>query len=349
MNRFLAVSAVALLLCGAGRAAAQCDDPYDATLCAPTLTANQIAQFSHTDQAVSAFWSDWAGKDYAELVAPDDCYPDRCGFVGTDDAAMTIKAAASASGLYLYLEVMDNTWVDRSDASDIGADATDMFLDKMSADEIFTCTGCLIGLYNSLLSYTTNQFQIWFGTSAPTGINFQAYDENLWSWQALGLTFQQAEILKGMKVEVIALDATHKAQEWFFPWKFLGSEGILEGTDISSRRIAFTGGYNDKDGDNTTNHCLRWTTKDPWVGAGETNYWGDILLAADVGQVVYEETRVEQPLSAAGASRAAVGPASYYTLKGEAVSGRGLSSVSNGTVLLKKVTGGAVSKVNVVR
>ncbi|MBD3239919.1 MAG: hypothetical protein GF331_04985 [Chitinivibrionales bacterium] len=320
----------------------QCDDPRDAVLCVHKLSDTEEGQFDHTSDAISAFWSDWAGKDYIELIPPDDCYPDRCGFTDPSDATITIKAAGTPKGLYLYLEVQDNTWVDRADADDIGADATDLFFDKMSADEIFTCTDCLIGLYSTTLTYTSQQFQVWMGATAPpAGFVYQCYDEQLWSWQATGLTWEAAAIIHGFRAKVVTVDPTHKTQEWFLPWQKFG-KGIDIGTDLGGMRVAFAGGYNDKDGDNPSNHCLRWPNKkDPWAGdAQEVNYWGDLLLPADMGnvvQVVDDSNPVIGSSDGAGAvSTAEVVKTELFSLTGQKITREALNRLPAHTLLLKR-------------
>ena len=320
---------------------AQCEDPFDNVLCAYTLTPAEEAQFSSTDNQVSAFWSNWGARDYFDLVAPDDCYPGRCNFSGASDAGLVGKAAGTQRGIYLYFEAMDNTWVDRSGQSDIGADATDMFLDIYDASYIFTCTDCLIGLYDSRLSYTTNQFQVWMGaTSVPTELSYQYYDGGMWSWTQTFPSFANAKTVYGFEAEVVTVDATHKVQEWFFPWEKLGTQGLAIGTALGNKRIAFTGGYNDKDGDNPDNDCLRWTGKDPWVSDGNTvNYWGDLLLASDMGNVVAVLGTSTRRTSGAASPTGRVAGSEYYTLKGERVQAERVASLPTGSMVVRRTVG----------
>lgn len=68
-------------------------------------------------------------------------------------------------------------------------------------------------------------------------------------------------------------------------------------------------------------HCLRWLGKDPWAEDAKTvNYWGDLLLAGDLGSVV-PATGVRSARPGAAARRAAAGTAAraVYNLKGERV------------------------------
>jgi hypothetical protein len=74
--RNLAVSfAVPFCLCflAVSTARGQCDDPYDRVLCAYALDHVEEALFSGTDGEISAFWTNWAGRDEIPLEAPHDC------------------------------------------------------------------------------------------------------------------------------------------------------------------------------------------------------------------------------------------------------------------------------------
>lgn len=324
--------AIALL---AGYAFSQCDDIYDEVLCVETLTSDQEAQYSSTDGVLADFWNNWGTKDMIDMISPDNCYPDRCGFSGAGDASFTIKAAGTSRGLYVLSQAVDNTWVDRADAEDWGADAVDMYFADQSSDEIAACTDCLIGLYESALTYGTQQLQVWMGASAPpTGFRFAYYDENLWSWQTVGVEWTAAKVLYGFEAEVVEVNGTTKAQEWFFPWETFGG-GIPIGTDLGGMRLALAGGYNDKDGDNESPHCLRWLGKDPWtIEDGET-YWGDMHLAADMGTVESvvsvkpSTTRRAVAISSRGTA------AAFYSLRGERIPA-GLAAHRSAGILLQR-------------
>jgi hypothetical protein len=312
-------------------------DPFDVVLCVYTLTAQEEEQFSNTDGQVSAFWSSWSGRDEIELLAPDDCYPGRCNFTGTGDAAIIMRAAGTGRGLYLYMAVEDNVWVDRASETQIGADATDVFFDKMDANSIFTCTDCYVGLYSTTLTFSSNQFQVWMGSATPPAtFNYQEYDDALWSWTENKLTWANAEIIYGFKAEVVTVDPTHKVQEWFYPWEKFG-KGIPVGTELGNMKVAFTGGYNDMDGDNPTNDCLRWTTKDPWASdAQEVNYWGDLQLAADMGTVeqvlpTAVKVRPARAMPVRGVSRT-----DFYSLRGRRVPAERVARMPGSGILVKR-------------
>jgi hypothetical protein len=314
----------------------QCaNDLADKELCVYTLTPEQAQSFSASDNRVSDFWtSGWAGRDYVQLVPPDNCYPGNCNFVGgATDARMTIKAGGTAQGLYLYVEIQDNIWVDRASDADIGADAVDLFFDDSSSAFIGTCTDCRIGLYSNFLTYTTAQFQVWMGgTVAPTGFNYQRYDPLTWAWGATVLTWATAKSLYGFEAEIITVDATHKVQEWFIPWTKFGNGGFPEGTAMAGKRLAFAGGYNDKDGDNATEDKLRFTGKDPW-STSITDAWGDMLLAADMPPV--ETVGVIKSAKTTGVSAGRVIATEYYTLSGSRIAPENVKQLPANSVCVK--------------
>ncbi len=299
---------------------AQCDDPYDQVLCAYDI--GDAGSGYARDGAVSAFWGNWAGRDRMELIAPDNCFPERCGFVGTDDASLTIWAAVSQDGVYLLCTVEDNTWVDRADATDWGADAIDVYFDHDDAGEIWNCSGCKIGLNESLLTYSTQQFQVWMGgLQQPAGCRYATYDEALWSWNTLEMSWEDLAAQIGIQVDVFADGATRKVQEWFIPWEAYG-KGVPEAERQAGFRVGLSGGYNDKDGDNTEPDCLRWLGTDPWDGT--TNTWGDMVVPA---------LSVRGPVARARAQSRGTETIGLYSLRGERIAVGRLESVSGSVVV----------------
>jgi len=297
----------------------QCDDPFDGTLCVYTLTPAQELEFSAVDGAVSPFWADMTG-DHLDLIPPDDCAAGSCNFTGVDDASMLVKAAGTRKGIYLYVAVTDNVWVDWSGGDSYGDDSVDFYFDALDANTIFTCTDCLVGLYNSTLSYTTQQFQVFMGAaSIPTQFRFAYYDVEFWSWQTLTLTWANAKALYGFEAEIVSVDGVTKVQEWFFPWEKFGG-GLALGSDITNRRFGFCGGYNDMDGDNTSPDKLRWPEAgDPWAGDAQTlNYWGDFLTDGSIG-TVYEVSVNRPTMSARPVEGGRVASTEYFTLDGQRI------------------------------
>lgn len=257
----------------------------EAVLVARQLTAEEAMAFK-MDGRISPFWATWAA-DSLDMTPPANCYPDRCGFYGFGDARVAVKAAWTSRGLYLCVSVRDDRWIGRTDADDWGADALTVYLDSQDAASIFTCTDCLIGLYASTLSYCTQAFRTWIGAGVPPEtFHHSYYDEQLWSWQTVNVTRDAARSMYGMTMDAAFLSAGVRAQEWFIPWPSLGC-GLQypQPVDLYGRRIAFTAGYDDKDGEQDMPDCLRWLGKDPWATDAQlVNYWGDILLGDTVTQ-----------------------------------------------------------------
>lgn len=324
-----------MLAMGALTAVAQSYDPYDDQLLVYPLTPDQVAQFSTSDQRVSPFWaSAWEDRDHLDLTPGNNASTSGSAFSGDDDAGMVMYAAATCEGLHLYLEASDNVWVDRSSSTDWGSDAMDVYFDELSANEVFTCDACLVGLYSSTLSFSTQQFQVWMGsTSLPTSLRYQHYDETAWSWQDQEVSLADLQATLGIRIEVVAVDATHKVQEWFIPWRSLGNG--MTSVPGPGARLAFSGGYNDRDGDNPTAGELRWMGKDPWAEDAKTvNYWGDLVMDASFPATC--QMSVRSGIRALGSAPNARGVATY-ALDGRA-SQRGASSTP-GVRVLRAVDG----------
>jgi len=267
-------------------------DPSDYLLEMPKLTDAQKAAFSTTDGQISAFWDSWGANDYIEMTTGNNSYPGRAPWDGPDDAGITIKAAVTVNGLYFYMNIKDNVWVDASGGSDNWKmDAVDVFFDAQSSDEINACQpDCLVNAaYNWALSFTSQQIQMWMGASAlPTMFKFNFYDPLYFDWSYNTTSFDNAKTLyNGMHMEVVQVDATHKAQEWFVPWQNFGDVQNGVSGDLSGKKFAFTAGYNDMDGDGGDVGCLRWKKSDPFasVTAGHDPFgsWGNMQMPADLG------------------------------------------------------------------
>jgi hypothetical protein len=318
-------------------------DPFDDVLCVGVLTPTEESQFSATDNAVSPFWAGLSG-DYVELIPPDDCYPGSCNFSGPTDGSMLLKAAGTGRGIYLYVEVQDNVWVDPAGPDRCCDDSVDLYFDKLDANTIWTCADCLIGLYDSRLSYTTQQLQVFMGAStAPSTFRLASYDPNMWSWTTVNLSWADAKAQYGFEAEVVTVDATHRVQEWFVPWEKYGT-GLVVGSLLDGMLMAFAGGYNDLDGDSPDHDALRWPNgKDPWIG--DQNYWGDIMMASGMGTVqsVVGVKRPEAPARAVAAARP-VASGDLFTLRGERLpAGRAGTRLASG-VVVQRAGGNAVAR-----
>jgi Zn-finger protein len=271
----------------------QCDDAYDNVICVTKIDSAAGAQFNAHDGSLTPFWST-IGGDYFELT-PDNsqyCHESVCGFTGPHDGKMYVKLAATHACLYVYVEVQDNVWVDWTDPGSYGDDSVMLFFDELTGDEVWNCSDCHAAPYGARMSYTTEYFLVFMGgADIPDELRAGYYDMATYTFVYQGDQgiFTRDEALEkwGLEVEVIETDATHKVQEWRFPWTMIGEGGITPGTDISGRLFAFCAGYNDKDGDNEQPHKLRWPgPQDPWFPDAETNQWGNFVVPS--GMVVTE-------------------------------------------------------------
>jgi len=132
---------IAVCIClSVQQAMATAVDPADYVLIAYTLTSAQKAQFKTNDNAASAFWeADWSGRDYIDMNTTSNSYPGFDQWTGTDDAHMTVKAAADAQGLYVLMLIDDNVFIDPV-GTDYRNDACDLYFDALSSEQIKSAT-----------------------------------------------------------------------------------------------------------------------------------------------------------------------------------------------------------------
>jgi len=280
------VTAWALVIL-AGQAPAQCTDPFDSTLCVYRLPPADSMSFSTTDGQVSAFWADWVGRDSIELTSERNCCRanSACACVRSDNR-LVVKAACDASGLYLLVLVEDSVMLDRSNSSDWGTDAVDMYFDALSSTVLDTCTGCLIGLYETSLAYTTFENQTWLGHATAVGVSrLGGFCSRYWGLgETCTCAWGQCAPPCGFSQDVVALDTFHMAAEYYVPWWWYSYNACdALPSDLAGKRLAFMVGYNDRDSATDTVTCLRWQHGDPWTARepGES-HWGDLLLPQDL-------------------------------------------------------------------
>jgi hypothetical protein len=315
-------------------------DPTDYVLIAYPLTEEELTAFSTDDGKVSEFWSNdkWAERDWIDMNTEQNSFPGRDEWDGPNDAAIKIQVGASSTGLHLYFEVTDDIFVDP--IVDIGTelggggsswqyDAVDIYFDYMSSEQVLSRSEMESARPNAPwdLTITSQQFQCWMGaTEIPDQFRFNYYDVVFWDWSYKYYSFEEAETnLNGMGMEAIIVDETHKAQEWFLPWAQLGTggvEGLLDG-----RRFAFTGGYNDIDGDGKFVNSLRWKNLDPFKDASQIaleglffeTTWGDLHMADGIGpsDSEREDIGVKDPRVNYNAPRGNVKSVDYFTLQGK--------------------------------
>jgi hypothetical protein len=309
-------------------------NPDDDLLQVYKITDAQMAAFSTSDGVISPFWaSDWDSRDYIDMNTTNNSYPGRDAWDGSDDANITIKAAASSDGLYFYALVTDNVWVDATGGENAWAsDAVDLYFDSKSSTEIASGGEEIMvnPAYGWALTYTSQQMQVWMGASAlPTAFMFNYYDDLYWTWSYNNTTFANAALLYGgMTMEVVSVDATSKAQEWFIPWGFVGTGGIAEVAE--GTQIGFTGGYNDLDGDGGEVNCLRWKNYDPFSSANGLTSWGNLVIseAIPVGTVSPVANRV--------IDNGSIATKALYTLNGEKLAAKDVAMVRNHAMVVER-------------
>lgn len=319
----------------------QCTNSVDSTLCVPLLTHAQATAFSATDGHLSWFWSALSSEatDSAVLVAPDYCWEHRCDFSGPQDASMRVRAAYGDSGLYVWMLVRDDEWVAPADSGDWGADRIDVYLDTMSSENLWNwfVLESSIGYVTVPLSYSSKLLGVYLASDTDgVPAQVQYYDSSAWSWTFRSLDEVQLGSEFGVVYELLVLSDTTYELELFMPWTW-----FVSGTENSipaGSRMAFTFGYNDKDGGDVDPSCLRWLGKDPW--AGDANYWGDLLLATD--STLSARRHGAFPTAMADARGAQPPPdfaARVYDLQGREMGGVG--GVAGVTVLLGRRHGGS--------
>jgi hypothetical protein len=325
-------------------------DPADGLLIAYRLTAEQKAAFSATDGVVSPFWdSDWADRDFIDMNTVDNSYPGRDMWDGEGDARITVKAAADAEGLYLYLLVEDNVFVDPIEPTSPNVwmyDACDVYIDLLSSTEIGEGAPDILAMpdFRRALTFTTLQMIVFMGAAEiPTSIGYRMYDQVFFGWTNFNV-IPFAEIPQffiGMQIEVMRVDQTKKAQEWFIPWNYMGG-GIGYKGPLANKKFAFTAGYNDMDGDAGTVNSLRWKTYDPYAITPESeglaideralNSWGDIIMAEDMPDA--EGVSVKRPAFNRSLKHGTVMKTELYNLKGERVLSK--SAVMKNSILIER-------------
>lgn len=285
--------------------------PYH-VLDAYRLSGEQEAAFDETDGLPSSFWSAWDADGGMDYVQMNPLYPGNAwnrsdeGFIGESDAQALVRAAWSDRGLYLYVQVVDDQFVDDAlvcikeycpnDPSELSwaNDAMDLYLDIYSTDLHEAAPDMVFANpTRNRLTKKTIQIQYQFG-SATTKDRFSFNRADPLTADLIidrNVTFADAKAnYDGLTGEAVTLNDFTKAQEWFIPWSYVGNGGIP--TPNPGTSFAFTVGYNDADGGATDMDCLRWrNAADPTkriqdLATGLTEHvptepWGDIQVVAD--------------------------------------------------------------------
>ncbi len=249
-------------------------------LAVPGLSAAQEKTFGAKDNAVSAFWEQVAGE--LRLTAKENADEgSRFSIVTMADAVLRVKAAHTARGLYLYLEVTDNCFMECSPEFYYAVDAVDIMLDCHSSahvsdsanDTQLICQGWGLGL-------ATKQIHVAFGNRRPPPFFLRNYADP-WDFTQHRCTFEEARTHLGIDIRFVTLSKMVRVQEWFLPWAEVGTGLITEEPPVGTR-LAFAAGYNDTDADGSGEKRLRLMgPSSPWrhgAGTEAPRGWGDILI-----------------------------------------------------------------------
>jgi hypothetical protein len=210
------------------------------------------------------------------------------GFEGSEDCMLKVKVAYGEMGLYLWIEAIDDQYMDPIppdttiiDGGDtivtMGTeewltDAVDFYLDIFSSQQQkegrFITSG-------DQRTATMTQFQYRYGIeSAGSIVRINGFDP---AWTGVGDPFKYETLRiseafqRGILFEVVTLDECRKVQEWFIPWNRAGAGMDMP---VVGQKIAFTAGYNDIDAGETMPDILRWKNLcDPYCNSDN---WGDI-------------------------------------------------------------------------
>lgn len=193
-------------------------------------------------------------------------------------------------------------------------DIIDIYLDTLSAEGIRTCTDCLMGLYQTSLSWSHRIVRVQPEVDLDTGEFHLAYkDPNLWSYSVLLLTPEEAWEYFTLGVQRAAAEPGVREFVFQFSWSSLG----LERSPCPDARLAFSLVYQDKDQDGDSIGTISWMGRDPWAeDASQENCWGDIVIGE--GQECGTQESVLREHRGAVDGAAALGTA-VYDLRGRKV------------------------------
>lgn len=210
----------AQLVC-VGSASTPVADCSDSVVYAYRLSSSEEASFASGDSAVSPFWSSWVGRDSIRLAPPANAARWNSVIVDTLDATLGVKVAHGARGLYVMVNVVDDSWMGSDDSDFSIQDIVKVWLDGNTPERIEACTDCLIGMYSSLLTYQSVEVSVQARETWRTPRAEQyAYDDNQWAWTRTLLPTSGSTALE-TTYKVVSLGANCRVVEIFVPWSLL--------------------------------------------------------------------------------------------------------------------------------
>lgn len=265
--------------------------PDPAVLVSYGLTAEQERTFAQ-GLGPSAFWSRFNDRHSTIRMSGETHARQGSSFsiVNTVDARLLVRAAHSARGLYLWMEVVDNEFVEPSPAPTEynNRDAVDVLIDRKSSAWINNPANVRWAVNLDWgLWLTTKQIQIAVGgRGAPGVLKLQQADPFEIVFDRF-VSRDDARRLRGIVVRHHRLDPLTRAVELFLPWSEVGGHGGLLGEPAFGTRMAFSPSYNDVDG-SESRKALAWVGgRSPWDFSAQRGEaprgWGDLEIGPMLG------------------------------------------------------------------
>jgi hypothetical protein len=343
MKRFILTIAGAIAFSAIASFGQTAPNLSDAVLVAYQVPTADADFTSAGATAISSFWGTWdganastLGMDIIKMDAGMSAYAqNRCAasaFTGAEDAGIEIRAAYSATAVYLYCAATDNSFVDYVGWQN---DVVDIYVDAMNKANGLADAMNYFNPQQWGLTLTSKQIQVGMGgTSLPSVFNYRFYDNLAMTFTDHAESFGDASI-SGMTMKIVSSGSGKKIQEWYIPFTEFGITETAEGT-----RYGFTGGYNDNDNGDAVDctNSLRWQGLcDPYCAA-TADTWGELELGPTT-------SAVKMPLKAS-ITRSIAKSTNFYTIRGEKVSG---STRTAGLVVRHQVLNSGIVKNGLVR
>jgi hypothetical protein len=335
MNRLFSIILVFVFMMGVCPPSAFSQrDLTDYRLISYALSAEEEALFSYTDGTRSAFWAMWdssANLDFIyESPYTHGVSTSLLGFEGEEDCNLQVRSAYGDNGLYLYLEVEDDQFLDKGalvpDSEAINEpglnaewmnDAVDFVIDRYSSEEQKEEDLYLTMGDQRTASYVQIQYRFGGQAGPSPVVRYSCFDP---AWTGVGDPIKYSHLsvnelyAMGILFEVIVLDPYTKCQEWLIPWAQVGSG--LPGKPEMGKKIAFITGYNDIDVGEARADILRWKNKcDAYCNSDN---WGDLEFAGSL----YEAAPVRRHLQRPAFAYASAPPAQKFSLTGQMIDTR---------------------------
>ncbi len=282
------------------------------------VPADKESYFDINDGQLSAFWLMWHMDgidplDKIDLNGEDHhVYGQKAS--SKEDGQLNVRFAYSDSGVYILYEVRDDNWVAYLDQAEYKNDAVELFGAQHSQQELYQEGAALMPCMNDLatphqLTEGHFQLQVRFGGSQlvdkfnrnrwkPSLIGTSGYDCTTGHGDGLieynsDLTFEDAQALYGIRIEIILSDDAWRRQEWFIPWSSWGGHAGLSGVPASNK-VAISVGYNDNDDGHTEGPtAMRWRLADPYRKVEDNNgapvsadAWGDLAFTDNLQTIL---------------------------------------------------------------